>query len=835
MQLLPFMSLKSAILIVFITLSVNIIAQKKSAQAYRTNEIIKIDGILNEKTYQSASPAKDFFQIQPYNGKAAMQPSEVYILDDENAIYVGAKMYDSHPDSIFNYLTERDNMGMSDYFGIYFDPYNTGQVAYGFFITPAGIQVDIKATNNDGNNEDGNWNEIWESKTKIEKFGWVAEMRIPFTAIRFPKNGAKAWGLNMFRNIRRYNSNNSWNMLDKKVNGFLVQQGELQGIDNISSPLRLSLSPYLSSYYEKTSSSDPGQFLYKGGLDLKYGINEGFTLDMMLIPDFGQIQSDDKRLNLSPYELYYDEKRQFFNEGVELFDRGGIFYSRRIGSAPKFSDNINTNANETVTYNPSETQLVNATKVSGRTNNGWGLGFLNAMSLPAEATIEDTILHSSRKQRLQPFTNYNVLVVDKSLPNNSFFSLINTNVSMTDHPFSANVTATDFQFRDKSQTYLLKGKGAVSVRGEEEKETGYFASLGVEKKKGKLFWGVSQSVNSDKYNPNDLGYLQRNNHITSEAWLYSQTLQPFGIFREINGNIWYNYVRMYSPNVFYDHEAGAELNVRFKNNYYLYSNAIFISNKNDYYEPRVDGRFFYNPYMMIFNFYMSTDQRKNLNLGVNFNTSSQPDFKSTGTSFGADLTWRIGQQFMIELDNQISNDKNEHGYAGLSENNDSIIFSKRDVHTIVNTFVSSYILNNSTSLSLRARHYWSGVENFEYFRLNENGRLEGINANHYNFDQSYNALTIDVLLKWIFAPGSELSVSWKTFSNFGENKLETAYFQNLSDSWLNKHNSLSLKVLYYLDTNKFIKTNKVNNKTEISFVNPFKKSKSVQTDSRSFM
>ena len=106
----------------------------------------------------------------------------------------------------------------------------------------------------------------------------------------------------------------------------------------------------------------------KGGVDVKYGLNESFTLDMMLVPDFGQIQSDDRKLNLSPYELYYDEKRQFFTEGTELFQRGNIFYSRRIGANPKFASRADNalRIHETLDFSPNETQLANATKISGQ-------------------------------------------------------------------------------------------------------------------------------------------------------------------------------------------------------------------------------------------------------------------------------------------------------------------------------------------------------------------------------------------------------------------------------------------------------------------------------------
>ena len=473
--------------ILFLFISTLAAQNNKSVEAYSITTPLTIDGILDEQIYNSALPAKDFVQLQPYNGKPSLQPTEVYFFYDQTAIYVGAKLYDNHPDSIFNYLTERDNTGMSDYFGVYFDPYNQGQLAYGFFITPAGVQVDIKAAKSDGDNEDGNWNVVWESKTLITKEGWTVEMKIPYSALRFSEKAGSNWGVNMFRNIRRYNSNNSWNLVDRKISGFIHQEGELRGIKDIKPPVRLSFSPYISTYFEPKTNAGSSHFLYKGGLDVKYGINDAFTLDIMLIPDFGQIQSDDKKLNLSPYELYYDEKRQFFTESTELFQRGSIFYSRRIGASPKFSAKNNLAMNEIIDYNPSETQLVNATKISGRTDKGWGLGALNAMSLPSNAIVKNTDTGISRNVLVQPFTNYNVIVIDKSLKNNSYISFINTNVSMYDNPFRANVTATEFQFRDKTKTYALKGKGAISTRGDTVSETGYYGMLKLEKNKGKLF------------------------------------------------------------------------------------------------------------------------------------------------------------------------------------------------------------------------------------------------------------------------------------------------------------------------------------------------------------
>jgi hypothetical protein len=141
--------------------------EKKSVPAQFITTPLTIDGITDEAVYGQSQPAKDFVQLMPYNGKPAYQPSEVHIFYDQAAIYVGAILYDSAPDSIYNFFSERDNIGISDYFGIYFDPYNQGQLAYGFFITPAGIQTDLKAIKREYDNEESNWNAVWQSKTRI--------------------------------------------------------------------------------------------------------------------------------------------------------------------------------------------------------------------------------------------------------------------------------------------------------------------------------------------------------------------------------------------------------------------------------------------------------------------------------------------------------------------------------------------------------------------------------------------------------------------------------------------------------------------------------------------
>ena len=797
---------KTLVIVLFIFSSVLLFSQqKKSVEAIRITTPLVIDGILNESAYSLATPAKDFVQLQPHNGKPSFQPTEVSIFYDQSAIYVGAMLYDSAPDSIFNYLTQRDEIGMSDYVGFYFDPYNQGQLAYGFFITPAGVQIDIKAVNSDEDGEDPSWDAVWESKTRITDEGWVVEMRIPFSELRFSDKNDHKWGLNVFRNIRRYNSNNSWNFVNRNIDGFLHQEGELTGISDVKPPVRLSFSPYLATYLE-TKKGSKADFLYKGGLDLKYGINESFTLDMMLIPDFGQIQSDDKQLNLSPYELYYSEKRQFFNEGTELFNRANIFYSRRIGASPKFSPYSSLKTNEIVDANPSETQLVNATKVSGRTHDGWGIGVLNAMSLSSFAQVTDTLTHNTRNVTVQPFTNYNVSVIDKTLKNNSFVSLINSNVSMIGNPFRANVTATEFQLHNKAKSYVLEGNAALSSRGDTTYETGYAAKLVLKRTKGIIQYGIEQDVKSDTYNPNDLGYLRRNNQVTTEAWVAHHIIEPFSIFREINSYIWADYNRMYSPNVFYDNIVGYNSSMTFKNNYHFNINGFFNSKRYDYFETRVKGRYFTIAPFYMLNFNASSDSRKPVNIDIHYGYAQQPSSDQYLNELSIETTLRVGQRFEIEYEIMMENTFDGEGF--VTKSNNDIVFARRDVNSFENVLSSSYVLSNKASVSLRARHYWSGATNKSYFLLQNDGSLLPHPSFNQNRNQNYNSFTLDMMLRWNFAPGSEMVVSWKNAAFAENNQVVNDYFRNLSDTWLNQSNSLSVKLLYYIDYNSLHKNKK---------------------------
>ena len=283
-------------------------SNKKVAQAIRANNHISIDGKLNEPEWEIASVANDFIMFYPNNGEAENpnKKTEVKIIYDDDAVYVGAIMYDN-PENVLKEIKLRDEFGTSDHFGVFFNGFNDNQLEYRFFISAAGVQLDALTTSV---GEDYTWDAIWDCKVKITDFGWVAEFKIPYAAIRFSEKDKQTWGLNMYRDIKKDNTSYCWNFIDTKLNNEVVQAGILEGVENIKPPTRLFFIPYTSYYHNNNDAGSDDK--YKIGMDIKYGINDSFTLDAILVPDFGQTTFDNVKLVLGPFEQQFNENRPFF-------------------------------------------------------------------------------------------------------------------------------------------------------------------------------------------------------------------------------------------------------------------------------------------------------------------------------------------------------------------------------------------------------------------------------------------------------------------------------------------------------------------------------------------
>jgi hypothetical protein len=781
---------------------------KKELKALRISSKPKIDGDLSEECWQVADVAKDFVQYEPYNGTTPTFPTMVMVVYDDNSIYIGAVMYDSEPGKIMHELGPRDSDELNaDAFLVSLSPYNDGLNNFDFFLYASGVQADVK---NFSTGSDVSWDAVWKSEVSITEEGWVAEIEIPYSALRFPKMEQQLWGLNFARVIRRIRETSHWNFVDKKNNGVLNQAGVLSGIENISPPLRLSFEPYLSSTFSKEPPENTWDFRFNGGMDLKYGINESFTLDMTLIPDFSQVPSDDQVVNLGPFETYYSEKRQFFTEGVELFSRGDVFYSRRIGSQPMGYDAVQTEYFPgNIIENPEQTRLLNATKLSGRTSDGTGLGLFNAFTAPSYATVRDSngVTHNVLTQ---PFTNYNMLVADQTLPNNSYISLYNTDVYRGTSEYTANVTGTEMNFRDRKNRISASGMVNVSQKYIPDKpsEIGFLYEAALEKISGNANYGLFQKMISDTYNPNDLGYLESNNEFENGAYFSYDIYDPFWVILDIHNEVSVEYEQLYAPREFTGLDISFENRTQFKNNLTIGLEAdLSPVERRDYFEPRNEGWFVKYPPSYSIGFFYSPDYNKTFVVDVFPGISWASEYNQRGYHLMVSPRYKANDHLFMVLTALYSKSFNNIGFVTDSiENNElKIIFGKRDLENITTTLSINYTINPKFSFSCRVRHYLFKADYDQYYDLGQDGSLTPDSYNG-NDDFIYNAFNIDTYFTWLFAPGSELVLAWKNAIYTSEGLPADSYFNELANTLeAPASNLISLKILYYLDYQYFRK------------------------------
>ncbi len=800
---------KIHIIIILILISSITYSQSKQIDAVKISSQIQIDANFDEPDWENVPIATDFVQYSPYNGALPSQKTEVKIIYSDAAIYISAICYDTIPQDIYTTLSNRDDLGQADYFGIYLDPYNKGLTAYGFFVTAAGVQVDIKLNES---SEDKSWDAVWDSEVKITNKGWQVEMKIPYSALRFPAKEIQSWSLNIYRNVQRLRETNTWNFIDKTKSGRTNQSGVLKNIKNIDPPLRLSFFPYLSSYGEKNTEIDKPGYSVMGGMDVKYGINESFTLDMMLIPDFGQVQADDAVLNLSPYETFYNENRAFFTEGMEIYNRGGIFYSRRIGRQPGGYSSIGDSLREgeAILKNPIATQIINTTKFSGKTNSGFGIGFLNGMTLNTYAKIIDTISGNERKILTEPFTNYNVLAIDQALANNSYISLTNTNMSVFGNKYYSDVTATDVKLRNKKNSYLLFVRATVSqiYNDTNKADVGHLYHIAFNKTNGNFRFNITHDIISNNFNPNDLGYLNRNNIMLNKANISYLIYKPFLYFLYWNNTLNFRHTMLYEPRNYISTQFIFNSSTTLKNHLSLGLNISYTPDETyNYFEPRVEDRVFIEPSKQYTSGWLSSDYRKPLAINLNggfYSSNKSTDLHQNGGWFTISPRLRLSDKLLIVYSFNNKFDFNGSGYVGKTSDNDTIYFGERDIKTLTNTLSANYIFNNKASLNLRLRHYWSIVDYEEYFTLQNDGTLNVLPRSYRyieNSDINYNAFSVDLIYIWRFLPGSELSLVYNKNIFVNENTIINDFYENFDYMYnQNPHlNSISFKLIYYID------------------------------------
>ena len=777
-------------------------APKNLYVAKRVIQVPDIDGFIGEDAWDNAELDSLNMQYAPFNSKKVSKKTMFRILYDDKALYIAAYLYDN-PDSIRSSLGRRDDgFDMNaDQFIIDIGPFDDGINSFSFMVSSSGVQSDFK---NYYDTRDFSWDAVWKSRTRILDRGWSVEIKIPYSAIRFSQNMFQVWSLNISRLIKRKEETDTWNFVDREIAGITNQSGQLIGIENIKAPLRLSLSPWASSNVERQPESEKWQNTYKAGVDLKYGINQSFTLDASLFPDYSQVEYDDVILNLSPFEIKYPEHRQFYSEGAEMFSKANIFYSRRIALTPeKFSTVYkNLDSNEIIYTNPQKLDIINAIKLTGRTSKKFGFGIVNAMTKPGNATFEDTINGSQRKVETQSFTNYNVIAIDKSLENNSFISLINTNLARNDLKYISNVTGSEFKFSNRENSYAISGTGAISQIYDtiDGIDIGFKSNLYFDKTSGKFQFRLGNEIIDKKYNQNDLGYLPFSNEISSFSKFEYNIYDPFWKILSLKNSIEFRYSSLFQPTSFTDFKINVNSETLFSNQFSLILSGYWRPYGNhDYYEAREPGQVFIKAPSYSGSCRIITDPRKFLSLNI--------FYKYWGNTAKIGMVWntigispylRIQSRFQLGLD--LFYDKFDNSIGHVYTVNDSIYMGKRNLQTYSNTLSIIYSFTNKAWLSLKVRHYWSNAIQNKYYILNENGKLSAVDSHPYNADIDFQMLNLDFAIKWEFSPGSQLSIVWKNLFSRQSLPYTNDYFETVNNMLISpNYNSFSIRLLYYFD------------------------------------
>jgi hypothetical protein len=401
---------------------------RPTLRAVRVTSAPVIDGRLSDEAWAHAPVADHFRQRDPDEGQPATERTEIRVLYDDDALYVGARLYDTEPARISRRLTARDEHPDADSVTIFLDPRHDHRTGVTFTVTAAGSQYDSVLSNDTF--QDASWNAVWTSAVSHDEQGWSAELRIPFSQLRFNPSEQQTWGINISRFIRRKNESAWLEFWPKNDNGLASRMMHLSGLDGVRPRQRLELAPYTAARQEFVEAQDGDPFndgsrLFGSiGVDVKASVPGGLVLDATINPDFGQAEVDPAVVNLTAYETFFQEKRRFFIEGAEIFNNFGVggannffgfnssnpnlFYSRRIGRAPSVS------ADGDFVDAPRATTIIGAAKLTGKTSNGWSIGVIDAVTANERA---HRVTGSIRdRSPVEPMTNYFVGRLQREFP-----------------------------------------------------------------------------------------------------------------------------------------------------------------------------------------------------------------------------------------------------------------------------------------------------------------------------------------------------------------------------------------------------------------------------------
>lgn len=563
---------------------------KKTYFTQRLVQEVQFDGIPDEPAWDAVQWGGDFVQYQPNDGAAPHQQTSFKILYDDKFLYIAYRAHDSYPDSISRWMSRRDEFP-GDWVEINIDSYHDLRTAFSFTVSASGVRGDEFVSNN-GNDWDESWNPIWFAKSNIDDQGWTAEIKIPFSQLRYGDEPDKVWGVQVMRHILRRAERSTWQHIPQNGQGWVSRFGELHGLKDVPSQRQVEIAPYgvakLETYKEEKGNpfADGRDATLSAGVDGKVAITSDLILDFTINPDFGQVEADPSQVRIDGFQNFFEERRPFFIESRNIFnyqltgsaaegdyDADLLFYSRRIGGAPHGYPSI---AEGEYVKQPQRSSILGAAKFSGKTKDGWSIGILESITQREKALIDNE--GERRKELVEPFTSYFVGRVQKDIDEGNtiiggMLTSVNREHGLDDMLHrSAYTGGFDFQHFWKNRTWTFTARGIFSqVNGTKEaidntqtafehlfqrpganhvdvdpNKTSLFGHGGTIKlakfggkqgKKGQLFkFETGVTWRSPELEMNDIGFQLTADEINHFTWAGYHFQRQFSVFRNMRFN-----------------------------------------------------------------------------------------------------------------------------------------------------------------------------------------------------------------------------------------------------------------------------------------------------------
>lgn len=780
----------------------------RDIRAVRVSQPPRLDGFLNDDVWKLAEPAADFIQRDPDEGKPASEPTEVRVLYDDDALYIGAMMYDAHPELIVARLTRRDNIVESDRFAVFLDSFHDHQTCYRFGINAAGVKVDVLHYD-DGNREDQSWDAVWEVETQILPNGWSVEMRLPLRIFRYRSDAAEqTWGINFLRLITRRGERADWVYIPKRESGFVSRFGHLVGLKDLPSPRRLELLPFVVSKQdwqpERPSQRSVRTLSGDAGVDVKYSLSNNFLLDATINPDFGQVEADPSVLNLTTFETFYPEKRPFFIEGTQIIrfttfgdDFGpGMFYSRRIGRALSASE-VNVPPGGTILSLPQATTILGAAKLTGKTNSGLSVGVLQAFTAEMRARVADSTGATS-EQVVEPFAHYNVVRLRQDVHENSVIGMIVTSTAKQ-HRLPGLTGGVDWNLKFDGNTYQFDGflaasytKNFSTARGLGSAGKAAFSRIAAEH----WLWTVSVDFTSKEYNINDVGFFRRPNDYGVVGWITYKEDRPAEVVRNYRVSL-FGHERRNFDEANLIREVNVSSTILFMNYWELEANAGINVGKYDDRETRGNG-LYARPASYEVNIGAETDERRDAVVSLSWHTAwdarGRREWGPIASCSFRPVSWM--EHTLSAGYNRVRNQEAWVENVDLPSGRSSI-FADRSTDEVNITLRSTVTFTRDLTLQFYGQMFLAkghfenprrliGTSAFEPY---PSGPLPDFNAQ---------ALNTNLVLRWEYVPGSTLFLVWSHARHGGSNDYFRSFSENLRDMFRwPPANVLLLKVSYW--------------------------------------